>query len=83
LSSIGSASGPVRISGPLTSIITATCRPRLFETWRMRWISDAAHSPVPWAMLSRKTSTPALMSCPSLSKLSVEGPSVAMIFVCR
>ncbi len=41
-SSRGSSTAPVRISGPLTSIITATCRLARAEAFRTRPISAAA-----------------------------------------
>ena len=65
------------------SIMTATWRPSWFDTSRTRLIMDPAQAPDPCAMFRRMTSTPAAMIRPNRSTLSVAGPRVAMILVCR
>lgn len=82
-SSIGSSTTPVRISGPFTSIITATFRPTRLDASLIRLVMSKAHSLDPCAMFNRKTSTPRLISCSMHRSDCVAGPSVAMIFVSR
>src|SRR6188768_2668959 len=81
--SIGAATSPVGISGPLMSIMTATSRPTLSETARMRRMISRVQSCLACAMLRRRTSTPDSMRRVSIFSLSVAGPSVAMILVWR
>src|SRR6478736_5655633 len=80
---MGAATSPVRISGPLMSIMTATSRPTFSETARMRRMTSRVQSCLACAMLRRITSTPDSMRRVSIFSLSVAGPRVAMILVRR
>ena len=82
-SSMGALTSPVRISGPLMSIMIATSRPTLVETARMRRMTSRVQSCLAWAMLSRMTSTPPFMSLVRAFSDSVAGPRVTTILVRR
>ncbi len=82
-SSIGISRSPVRISGPLMSIMIATSRPTRWLTARMRRMTSRVQSCFACAMLRRTMSAPARSIFSSISSLSVAGPSVKMILVRR
>ncbi len=60
-----------------------TSRPTSSLTARIRRTFSACSSGVPWAKLSRKTSTPASKSSRSTSGELLAGPTVATILVRR
>jgi hypothetical protein len=61
----------------------ATWRSAAADTARMRAMAAPCVSCVPWEKFNRNTSTPAPMSARIVSSLSLEGPTVATILVCR
>jgi hypothetical protein len=75
------ASGPVRIFGPARSWRIATSRFARDAAARIRANVTPWDSRVPCEKFSRKMSVPAAINASSIESLSLEGPTVAMIFV--
>ncbi len=73
----------MRNFGPGMSARIATCLPTCSAATRMAAAVWAWCSGVPWAKLSRATSTPAAISLSSTSGSLEAGPIVATIFVER
>ena len=61
----------------------ATCCPAWRDASRIRWNDSACVSWVPCEKFSRKTFTPAAINASSVSGVSLDGPTVAMILVWR
>src|SRR5438094_47495 len=74
---------PIRSFGPCRSAISASGRPIVSWTSRMRRARSACSSRVPWERLSRAASIPDSTSARTPSAVPVAGPIVATILVLR
>ena len=63
--------------------MTAGSRLSFSPTFLIRSVIDLIQSWSAWAMFKRQMSTPAPISFSNISSLSVAGPMVAIILVCR
>ncbi len=77
------ATSPVRISGPLMSMSSATGMPVSRLASRRRPASASWYSSRPWAMLNRATFMPACNSSQSTGTSEAVGPRVQTILVFR